>query len=320
MFIDTLGHQEEEQREDNSLDDMPKRTFWQSLGSVYYLESVIRGAKAFGRSTYQGAIICFSHRRFIWLLPGYSFALYGHRYLEGTIAPAIAKRIMDDSSYSQIMVSGSNLGELVGAFFVLVSANAIKTPLPFIRFDALALLLVWGLPAYSHHIQPHKTVYAWRIAGMLIPISMGWAAGDVSLSAFIQSSLASIENTDSQVSPLGSVMSFLYSSYIIIYAILGAVLGSYIDKVFKEDGNIYRALINVGGVHFTILSVIIIAATLVPLGALRLNPRLTKNEKETDGSDVELRGDEREQETPTQLDFNHPVHQYRQVRVRAIDL
>ncbi|KAG8817892.1 hypothetical protein FRC19_011022, partial [Serendipita sp. 401] len=98
------------------------------------------------------------------------------------------------------------------------------------------------------------------------------------------------------------------------------VLGSYIDKVFKEDGNIYRALVNVGGVHFTILSVIIIAATLVPLGALRLNPRLTKNEKGTDGSDVELRGDEREQETPTQLDFNHPVHQYRQVRVRAIDL
>ncbi|KAG8849638.1 hypothetical protein FRB91_009722, partial [Serendipita sp. 411] len=164
MFIDTLGHTEEQQRGHQTPEGAVGRSFWTSIRNIDYLESVLKGAKAFARSTYKGAIICFSHRRFIWLLPGYSFALYGHRYLEGTIAPAIAKRIMLDSSYSQIMVSGSNLGELVGAFFVLVSSTTIETPFPFLRFDALALLIVWALPVYSHSIQPHKRVYAWRIA------------------------------------------------------------------------------------------------------------------------------------------------------------
>ena len=156
---------------------------------------------------------------------------------------------MLDSSYSQIMVCGSNLGELFGAFFVLVTTTYIQTPLPFLRFDALALLIVWVLPFYTKTIQPHNAMYAWRIAGMFIPVSMGWAAGDVSLAAFIQASLARMESTDSQVSALGSVMAFLYSSYIIVYAILGSLLGKYIDSVFAKDKNIYRALINIGGVH-----------------------------------------------------------------------
>ena len=92
----------------------------ESVGNTGYLHSTITSAKAFARSTYKGAVICVSHRRFIWLLPGYSFACmsrlqlsfiplaavlilssdYGHRYLDTAIAPVIAKRIMLDSSYS----------------------------------------------------------------------------------------------------------------------------------------------------------------------------------------------------------------------------
>ena len=147
------------------------------------------------------------------------------------------------------MVTGSNLGELFGASFVLLTTSHILTPLPFLRFDALALSILWAIPAYARQIQPHQVGYAWKIGAMFIPISMGWAAGDVSLAAFIQSSLENLESSDSQVSALGSVMAFLYSSYIIIYAILGSMLGTYIDKVYKEDGNIYRALTNIGGVQ-----------------------------------------------------------------------
>ena len=147
------------------------------------------------------------------------------------------------------MVCGSNLGELFGAVFVLFTTTLIPTPIPFLRFDALALLIIWVLPTYSHYIQPHNAVYAWRIAGMFIPVSMGWAAGDVSLAAFIQASLARMESADPQVSALGSVMAFLYSAYIVTYAILGSVLGTYIDEVFTKDGNIDRALVNIGGVH-----------------------------------------------------------------------
>jgi hypothetical protein len=147
------------------------------------------------------------------------------------------------------MVCGSNLGELFGALFVLITTTSIPTPMPFLRFDALALLVVWALPSYSRVIQPHNAVYAWRIAAMFIPVSMGWAAGDVSLAAFIQASLARMESADPQVSALGSVMAFLYSAYIITYAILGSLLGTYIDYIFAKDGDIYRALVNIGGVH-----------------------------------------------------------------------
>ncbi|KAG9030344.1 hypothetical protein FS842_004445 [Serendipita sp. 407] len=213
--------------------------------------------------------------------------VYGHRYLENAISPAIAKRIMLDSSYSQIMVCGSNLGELFGAMFVLLATTLVQTPLPFLRFDALALLIVWALPAYSHQIRPHDASYAWRIAGMFIPVSMGWAAGDVSLAAFIQASLARMESADSQVSALGSVMAFLYSSYIITYAILGSLLGTYIDKVFARDGNIYRALLNIGGVQFTVLSAIIIFATLTPKGALAFNPSMINDAELNGPADLE---------------------------------
>ncbi|KAG8794707.1 hypothetical protein FRC16_010385 [Serendipita sp. 398] len=297
ICIDKLGHGEESEKEEGEEDE-------RSFGSVDYMYSVTIGAKAFARSTYKGAIICFAHRKFIWLLPGYSFALYGHRYLENAISPAIAKRIMLDSSYSQIMVCGSNLGELFGALFVLITTTAIQTPLPFLRFDALALLIVWALPAYSHHIQPHNAVYAWRIAAMFMPISMGWAAGDVSLAAFIQASLARMESSDSQVSALGSVMAFLYSSYIIIYAILGSLLGTYIDKVFTADGNIYRALVNIGGVQFTVLCAIIIAATLTPRGALHWNPSLINEDAKP--ADVELQRGGEDAQTQHSNHLRHP--------------
>jgi hypothetical protein len=153
------------------------------------------------------------------------------------------------------MVCGSNLGELFGAAFVLFTTNLIPTPMPFLRFDGLTVLILWAIPAYARTIEPHKAIYAWRIAAMFIPISMGWAAGDVSLAAFIQASLARMESSDPQVSALGSVMAFLYSTYIIIYAILGSLLGTYIDSVFKADGNIYRALTNIGGVHVSTPSI-----------------------------------------------------------------
>ncbi len=147
------------------------------------------------------------------------------------------------------MVSGSNLGELFGAAFVLFTTTFIPTPMPFLRFDALALLILWVLPSYSHQVVPYDAGYAWRIAGMFIPVSMGWAAGDVSLAAFIQASLARMESDDPQVSALGSVMAFLYSVYIITYAVLGYVLGKHIDDVFAADKNVERALINLGGIQ-----------------------------------------------------------------------
>lgn len=49
------------------------------------------------------------------------------RYLENGVAPIVAKRILNVSTYSQIIVGGSNFGELLGAVTVFLAANKIHT-------------------------------------------------------------------------------------------------------------------------------------------------------------------------------------------------
>jgi hypothetical protein len=112
----------------------------------------------------------------------------------------------------------------------------------------------------------------------MIPISYGWAAGDCSLSAYIQSTLAKLEDNDEDVSALGSVMAFLYVSYIILYSVVSTVLGRWVDSQLRGytdaemEGPARFSLKMVGGVQFTVLSAIILAATLIPPGSLSLNP------------------------------------------------
>ncbi|EXJ70011.1 uncharacterized protein A1O5_07084 [Cladophialophora psammophila CBS 110553] len=124
---------------------------------------------------------------------------------------------------------------------------------------------------------------AWRVAGTFVPISFGWAAGDVSLAAYIQASLARLEAENKEVSALGAVMAFLYSTYIVIYAICSPLLGRYIDRVYAETGgsdggNIHRAIRNVGGVQFTVLMAVVLASTFIPKGALSFNPKILNDE------------------------------------------
>lgn len=64
----------------------------------------------------------------------------------------------------------------------------------------------------------------------MIPISFAWAGGDCSLAAYIQSTLAKLEDDDEDISALGAVMAFLYVSYIILYSILSSVLGKWVDS------------------------------------------------------------------------------------------
>ena len=67
-FVDRLGHGANANKTTDAMEGT------KSIDNTGYFHSILVGAKAFGRSTYKGAVICFSHRRFIWLLPGYSFA------------------------------------------------------------------------------------------------------------------------------------------------------------------------------------------------------------------------------------------------------
>ncbi|KAF2878397.1 major facilitator superfamily domain-containing protein [Massariosphaeria phaeospora] len=238
-----------------------------------YAKAVVGGFWLFFESVWTGARIIFTNRKFVWLLPGYAIALYGHRYLENGIAPAVARRYLGNSAWSQIMVGGSNLGELFGALFVFLFTNMVHTPMPWLRLDSLALLIVWYIPYWNP--KSGDVNQAWIVAATFLPISFGWAAGDVSLAAYIQASLARIESKTKNVSALGAVMAFLYSTYIVTYAITSPLLGGYIDKVSAaNDEDIHPAMVNIAGVQFTLIFVLVMTSTFIPKGAIALNPAM----------------------------------------------
>ncbi|KAI9374102.1 major facilitator superfamily domain-containing protein [Aspergillus egyptiacus] len=247
-----------------------------------YIKAVVAGFWLFFESIWTGAGVLFSSRKFIWLLPGYSIALYAHRYLENSVAPAIARRYLGNAAWSQIIVGGSNLGELLGALFVILFTNTVATPIPWLRLDAILLLVTWYLPFWRP--EQHRVSQAWIAAATFLPISFGWAAGDVSLAAYIQAALARVESRTRNVSALGAVMAFLYSTYIVIYAITSPILGSYIDHVYAEtggsegNGNIFEAIQNVASVQFTVVSILVLVATFVPRGSTSLNPKMLHEE------------------------------------------
>ena len=146
-------------------------------------------------------------------------------------------------------------------------------------------LIVWYLTFW--YPPSGQVGQAWIVAATFMPISFGWAAGDVSLMAYIQASLARLETDGEDESPSSAVMGFFNSSYIITYAILSPLLGRYTDGVFastdrgKNEGTIRPAITNIAGIQFTAISVVIMVATFIPKGALSWNP------KALDGQDLD---------------------------------
>ena len=237
-----------------------------------YLKALFKGFYLFLESVYLGGKIIFTNRKYFWLFPCYSLTLYVHRYIENGIAPQIAKRYLQNSAWSQIIVGGSNFGELLGALSVFFLTKKIRSPIVWLRLDCLLLFIVWYIPFYNPSSITIKN--AWIIAITFIPFGFGGAGDDVSLNAHIQSSLSKPELKNKDVSTLGSVMAFLYSSYIILYAILNPLLGKYIDSVYNTNQTIRPAMIYTVGVQVTIISVIVTASTFIPKGSFKINPTL----------------------------------------------
>ncbi|KAJ3267691.1 hypothetical protein HK104_005703 [Borealophlyctis nickersoniae] len=245
--------------------------------------------KAFGLAIYEGGRIIFTNRRFTWLIFGYSIPLVLHRYLENGLAANYAKIVLNESAYGSLIVGGSNFGELLGALFVFIFTYVIRTPLPWLRLDAITLSIVWVLYAITPTtlgISPLGT--AGVLAAIFIPVSMGWAAGDVSLAAFIQSHVSRLQDTNPHVSSLGAVMSFLYVLYIVLFAIMSPVIGQWVDGMPKEDKG--RYFFWIGGVMYTILGVVIFASTFWPRGSWKFNPTLEEDYPDVE-DDVEQNAD-----------------------------
>ena len=242
--------------------------------------NLLRVFLSFGQSVYIGGKIVCSQRRFLWLFPCYSLSLYAHRYLEDGVAPQVARRYLGNAAWSEIIIGGSNFGELLGSIFLFLFSNSIQTPLPWLRLSAVSLMILWYLPFYS---PSSKGIgHAWIIGATLIPVSLTWAISDISLSAYIQSTMTRLESSHENVSVLGSVMAFLYCSYIILYAIANPLIGKYVDRVYKSRGSIRPALFNTVGIQMTLILIIIAVSTLIPKNALQCNPEFIEEEDETD--------------------------------------
>jgi MFS family permease len=239
---------------------------------INYLKSILNGFYLFLKSIYLGGKLIFVNRKYIWLFPCYSLTLYVHRYIENGLAPQIAKRYLQNSAWSQILVGGSNFGELCGALSVFFLTKKIRSPLVWLRLDCLLLLIIWYIPFYNPSSLSIKN--AWIIALSFIPFGFGASGDDVSLNAHIQSSLTETKFKNKELSSLSSVMAFLYSSYIILYAILNPLLGIYVDSVYNKNQTIRPALIYTAGLQITIISIIVAASTFIPKGSFKLNPSL----------------------------------------------
>lgn len=99
---------------------------------------------------------------------------------------------------------------------------------------------------------------------------------DISLAAYVQSTLSEMDLSDQGVSPLGTVMSFLYALYIVFNAVLSYVLGKIVDRDSVATGTITNSLRQVGGIQSSVCCGTILLAALIPRGVVALNPKRLK--------------------------------------------
>lgn len=92
----------------------------------------------------------------------------------------------------------------------------------------------------------HQLAQAFVVFGLFVPISFGYAAGDVSLVAYIQGQLQASEHKDD----LPAVMSFLYTAYVVVYAVCSPMLGRYVDSVYRREHDAHPAIKNIAGVQY----------------------------------------------------------------------
>lgn len=254
--------------------------------------------RAFFHSVKLGFRLVFTRRDLIWLVPAYSLPLVLHRYLENVLFIQYGRDTLGHKEFSQILLVGSNFGELLGALFILVFSNLVETPLPWLRLDALTLFIVWIFPYGTPFGNGNAVAWAWLLAVIMCGISFGWASGDVSLVAFVQSNLGTMDDDEhNMASPLGSVMAFLYVIYILLFAILSPTLGYVYDAyVDRYDAGKWRpeiakqsqsALVWTGGVFFSVCAVIIFFSTFIPKHSFTWNPKL-RTPHQNDASMVQV--------------------------------
>jgi hypothetical protein len=278
--------------------------------SQAFAKSLWVSFSGFFESIYQGGYIIFMDARYRWLIFGYTIPLVMHRYIESGVVSVYAKSVLKESAYASFINSGSNLGELLGALFVFFNLKLLATPITTVRWDALVLNLAWLFynvvkPSVFDGDSLSQIQKCTGVMAMIMAfISAGWAAGDVSMAAYVQSSVPKIKIPGIKVAnALPSVMSFLYVLQIVIFAVISPLIGNWLDS-FEVEAKSFDALAKkatgmkkaeylnkaanirldandqyfywIAGVLFSLVSVTIFLNTFLPKGSWKLNPTLSE--------------------------------------------
>lgn len=205
-------------------------------------------------------------RELRWLIPCYCIPLLLHRYLESIFMSQYATEVFLQKDWRLLLVAGSNFGELCGALVLLFLASKVHSPLPWLRLDSLSLFLSWLF------INEHTNFQKWVSIFICSAISFGFASGDVSVAAFIQSKIK--EEQSGQMSLLASSMSFLHASYIILFALFSIPMNALADQFRGNYDNLRYA----SSIGYSVLGVVVFLATFYPKGACSWNPTLLSEE------------------------------------------
>ena len=223
------------------------------------------------QSLWQGAKITCTNRQLIWLVVAYTFTQYSHAIAETNLALIIGQRYLGNAKYTQTIVAGSNIGEFCGAVVAMVLQPHIPSPLPWVRFNALMLLLIWFFPYW----RPAQldSASAWTAAAIVLPMGASWSAAAVSLYSYMQTLLPDEAPSSDALPPLSCTAGFLFALDVTAQAIAHPILGMYVDRAIESSGTAHLAMKYVGGVQLSVIATIILGSTLIPRGALSLGPK-----------------------------------------------
>lgn len=103
------------------------------------------------------------------------------------------------------------LGIAEGYFRILYDADCgcLDSQLPWLRMDALNLNIIWAYIPIARAAVPGSSRWAWIVGSLNIPISWGWAAGDVSL---IGKSLFSSSRIEAMLTAFNEQLTFKLES------------------------------------------------------------------------------------------------------------
>jgi len=168
--------------------------------------------KAYFADLKSGAKTIVGDSRYRWVAIAIVLPAVVHRVFENLMLPVFAQKVLEAPATSALMLTASNLGELVGAALLLKFAARFKGPFAWVRWSAFGLLAVWAMT---------MTTSLPILLPIMLAFSLTWAASDLSLWSYLQSKLP--EDIQTRTS------SFLVAAFITATIVTNLLLGRVMD-------------------------------------------------------------------------------------------